>query len=57
MSKISYFVLIVAVGRNIGFLELKKCFFKRGYFRCGGIFWCSDWYKIVILFLLHWMLF
>ena len=28
-------VLIIAAGRYIGFLELKKCFFKRGCCGCG----------------------
>ena len=51
------FVLIVSAGRNIGFLELKQRFFKRGCFGCCGIFWCSDWHKIVISFPLHWMSF
>ena len=31
----------------MGFLELKKCFFKRGCFGCGDFFWCSDWHEIV----------
>ena len=31
MSDISRFVFIVAASRYIGFLELKKCFFKRGF--------------------------
>ena len=35
-------------------VELKKCFFKGGCSGCGGIFWFSDWHKIVILFgILH----
>ena len=50
-----YFVFIVAAGKNIRFLGLKKCFFKRGCFGCSGIFWCSDWHKILILLPLHWM--
>ena len=48
-------VLIIEVGRYIGFLEPKKCFFKRGCCGYGGIFWCSDWHKVVILFPLHCM--
>ena len=47
MSDVSPFVFIVTAGKNIGFLELKKCFFKRRCFECGGICWCSDWHKIV----------
>ena len=39
----------------MGFLELKKCFFKRGCFGCGDFFWCSDWHEIVMLFPLHLM--
>ena len=54
MPEISPFVFIAAASRYMGFLELKKCFFKRGCFGCGGIFWCSDWHKIV-LFPLKWM--
>ena len=37
MPEISPFVFIVAASRYMGFLELKKCFFKRGCFECGGI--------------------
>ena len=39
----------------MGFLELKKCLFKRGWFGCGEFFWCSDWHEIVILVPLHLM--
>ena len=39
--------------KNMGFLELKKCFFKRGCFGCGDFFWCSDRHEIVFLFPLH----
>ena len=39
----------------MGILELNKCFFMRGCFGCGEIFWCSDWHDIVILFPLHLM--
>ena len=49
MWDIAPLVFIVPAGRYIGCLELKM-FFKRGCFRCGGIFWYSDWHKIVILF-------
>ena len=31
----------------MGFLELKKCFFRRGRFGCGEIVWCSEWHEIV----------
>ena len=31
------FVFIVAASRYMGFLELDRCFFKRGCFGCGGI--------------------
>ena len=37
MPEIPHFVFIVAASRYMGFLELKKCFFKRGCFGCGGI--------------------
>ena len=55
MSDVSPFVFIAAATRYMGFLELKKCFFKRLCFGCGGIFWFSDWHEIVILFPLHLM--
>ena len=48
-------VVIVAAGRYTGFLEQKKCFFKRGVVGGGVIFWCCDLHQIVILFTLHWM--
>ena len=35
MPEIPPFVFIVAAIRYMGFLELNKCFFKRGCFRCG----------------------
>ena len=37
MPEISPFVFIVTASRYMGFPELKKCFFKRGCFGCGGI--------------------
>ena len=37
MPEISPSVFIAAASRHMGFLELKKCFFKRGRFGCGGI--------------------
>ena len=43
-------VFIVAAGRYIGFLELKKRISKRVCFGCGGIFWCSDWHKSLFCF-------
>ena len=49
------FVFTAAATRYVGFLELKKSFFKQGCFGCGEIFWCSDWHEIVILFSLHLM--
>ena len=55
MPEISPSVFIAAASRHMGFLELKKCFFKRGCFGCGETFWCSDWHEIVILFPLHLM--
>ena len=55
MSDVSPFAFIAAVTRYTGFLELKKCFFKRACFGCGEIFWCSDWHEIVILVPLHLM--
>ena len=36
MPDVSPFVFIVAAGRYMGFLDLNKCFFKRGCFGCGG---------------------
>ena len=48
--------LLQQANRYMGFLELKKCFFKRGCFGCGEVFWCcSDWHEIVILFPPHLM--
>ena len=35
MWDITPLVLIVAAGRNIGLLEVKKCFFKRWCCGCG----------------------
>ena len=56
MPEIPPFVFIAASYLvYMRFLELKKCFFKRGCFGCGEIFWCSDWHEIVILFPLHLM--
>ena len=55
MPEMPPFVFVVAASRYMGFLALKKCFFKRGCFGCGGILWRSDWHKIVILFPLRWM--
>ena len=37
MPEVSPSVFIAAASRYMGFLELKKCFFKRGCFGCGGI--------------------
>ena len=37
MPEISPSVFIAAASRYMGFLELNKCFFKRGCFECGGI--------------------
>ena len=37
MPEISPFVFIIAASRYMGFLELKKSFFKRGCLGCGGI--------------------
>ena len=37
MPEIPPFVFIVAANRYMGFLEPKKCFFKRGCFEFGGI--------------------
>ena len=37
MPEISHFVFILAANRYMGYIELKKCFFKRGSFGCGGI--------------------
>ena len=37
MPEISPFVYIAAASKYMGFLELKKGFFKRGCFGCGGI--------------------
>ena len=54
MPEISPFVFIAASYQLHGILELKKCFFKRGCFGCGEIFWCSDWHEIVILFPIIW---
>ena len=53
MPETSPLVFTVATRRYMGFLELKKCFAKRGCFGYGGTFWCSDWHEIVILFPLH----
>ena len=36
MPEISHSVFIAAASRYMGFLELKKCFFKRGCFGCGA---------------------
>ena len=55
MSDVSPFVFIAAATGYMGFLEVKKCFFKRECFGCGEYFWCSDWHEIVILFPLHLM--
>ena len=55
MSDVSPFVSIAAATRYMGFIKLQKCFFKRACFGCGGIFWCSDWHEIVILFPIHLM--
>ena len=56
VPEISPFVFIAAKAtRYMGFLELKKCFSKRGCFGCGEFFWCSNWHEIVILFPLHLM--
>ena len=57
MWDITPLVLIVAAGRHIGFLELKKCFSSGRVVgaACGRIFWCSDWHKIVTWFPLHCM--
>ena len=41
--------------RYMGFLELKKSFFKLGCFGCSEFFWGFDWHEIVILFPLHLM--
>ena len=55
IPEVSPSVFIAAASRDMGFLELKKIFFKRGCFGCGAIFWCSDWHKIAIFFPLKWI--
>ena len=37
IPEIPPFVFNVAASKYMGFLELNKCFFKKGCFRCGGI--------------------
>ena len=37
MPEIPHFVFIAAASKYVGFLELTKCFFKRGCFGFGGI--------------------
>ena len=37
MPDISPSMFIAAACRYMGFLELNKCFFKRGCFGCGGL--------------------
>ena len=51
MPEISHFAFIVAASRYMGFLELKKCFFNRGCFGCGGIshfFGTSVWAALIL---------
>ena len=51
MPEISPFVFIVTASRYMGFPELKKCFFKRGCFGCGGIshfFGTSVWAALIL---------
>ena len=48
MPEITILCLSQQATSYVGFLELKKCFFKRGCFGFGEIFWCSDWHEIVI---------